>query len=160
SGRLEMEQPNESPLAESPGGMPLDRVPLRVLATRSPLRSVYLPVVRGRLPEEMTVLDFPEPSEPRGRRDVTTVPSQALFFMNHPLVIQSSMQAARRLVQTSGDQRRVQRVYREVVGLDPTPDQVRRIIAFVDRYGRQLTEVQAWALVYQAMFASAEFRYR
>ena len=40
-------------------------------------RTIYLPIVRSKVPAFLTTFDFPEPSEVKGRRDVTTVPTQA-----------------------------------------------------------------------------------
>ena len=45
-------------------------------------RSVYLPVIRDRVPESLEVFDFAEPAFVTGRRDATNVPTQALYLMN------------------------------------------------------------------------------
>ncbi len=57
-------------------------------------RTVYVPVVRNFLPEMFETFDFPEPSETKGVRDVTTVPTQALFMMNSQFVIEQATHAA------------------------------------------------------------------
>ena len=46
-------------------------------AVDSVKRSVYLPIVRGAVPEALRVFDFPEPSIISAQRDVTTVPTPA-----------------------------------------------------------------------------------
>ena len=48
-------------------------------------RSVYLPILRNLVPEVLSIFDFAEPSILVGRRNVTTVPTQALYMMNSPL---------------------------------------------------------------------------
>ena len=50
-------------------------------------RAVYLPVVRGVLPEVLKLFDFAEPSMALGARDETVVPAQASFLMNNPWVL-------------------------------------------------------------------------
>ena len=57
-------------------------------AFSKPIRSVYLPVFRSKLPGMFSTFDFAEPSQVIGQRDVTTVPPQALFFLNNELVVQ------------------------------------------------------------------------
>ena len=45
-------------------------------------RSVYLPVARQAVPEILKAFDFAEPSIMVGRREITIVPTQALFRAN------------------------------------------------------------------------------
>ena len=54
---------------------------------RAPHRSVYLPIVRNVLPEILQAFDFAEPSILVGQRDVTNVPTQALYLMNSEFVL-------------------------------------------------------------------------
>ena len=49
-------------------------------------RSVYLPIIRGIIPEQLRIFDFPEPSNVQGLRDANTTPTQSLFLMNSPFV--------------------------------------------------------------------------
>src|SRR5438034_233909 len=81
-------------------------------------RSVYVPVMRNFIPPMFEVFDFPEPSETKGLREVTTVPTQALFLMNSTWVIDQSKHAAENLLADASltDAARVTRVYREVLG--------------------------------------------
>jgi hypothetical protein len=160
-------------------------------------RSVYVPVIRDFLPEMFVTFDFPEPSETRGNRDVTTVPTQALFLMNSRFVIEQARHAAARLIESQATpQERVTRAYREVLGRAPTAEEMNRAMIFVHAAleeaaasdaGRLATsfvpgprqqrrqpvrngaeaplpgispEASAWEHLYQALFASAEFRYR
>ncbi len=58
-----------------------------VMAT-GPRRSVYGFVDRADLANVLTTFDFASPNTPTGKRYTTTVPPQALFLMNSPLVIE------------------------------------------------------------------------
>ncbi len=49
-------------------------------------RSVYLPVVRDRLPDVLELFDFAETSLVTGHRETTNVPMQSLYFMNSEFV--------------------------------------------------------------------------
>ena len=116
------------------------------------------------------VFDFPEPSETKGLREVTTVPTQALFLMNSTWVIDQSKHAAEKLLADASltDPARVTRVYREVLGRLPRPEEVKQSLEFMkvsseasDTAAEPATAHQtAWGRLYQALFASAEFRYR
>ena len=77
-----------------------------------PKRSIYLPIVRGVVPEMLRVFDFPEPSIIAGARDVTTVPTQALYMMNSPFVTQQSSEMAARLLESdNSDEGRIRFAY-------------------------------------------------
>jgi len=71
-------------------GRPVDRR-LKPDSTR---RTIYDYVDRANIPDVMINFDFATPDMVTGMRHVTTVPQQALFLMNSPLVIN----LARRLV--------------------------------------------------------------
>jgi hypothetical protein len=119
-------------------------------------RSVYAPVFRNALPELFEVFDFADPSMVVGRRDVSTVAPQALFLLNHPFVMDQARQAARRLLAEPGldDPARIVRAYRLALGRPPTEAE--------QRIGRKLVAEggeETWALFFQVLFASVDFRY-
>ncbi len=165
AGRLDLNPPAESPVMEFRRG--------RVVGGKNPARNqrnapedyavsmlcrtVYVPVVRNFLPDMFETFDFPEPSETKGVRDVTTVPTQALFMMNSKFAIEQSKHAAEKLlsVESSTPAARVTRAYREVLGRAPTTSELAKSLEFV-----KASDAVAWEHLYQALFASAEFRYR
>ena len=134
-------------------------------------RSVYLPVVRGSLPELFELFDFADPNSLVGRRDETTIPSQALFLMNSPAMIQFASDTTQRLL-SQGDLDGTQRVswlYEVTLAREPTENECDAILSFLS--GRQdlresSAEVRAegeriqlaWLSVCQAILASSEFR--
>jgi len=131
-------------------------------------RSVYVPVIRNAPSRFFETFDFPEPSEPRGKRDVTTVAPQALFLMNSPFVETQARVASERLIaKTKTDEERVRRVFQQVFSRDPNKTEIDRTLKFIrDTMGsvQESSEGQkqqeAWTRLYHALFASAEFRYR
>lgn len=170
AGNLNLERPQASPvlgfrrgfdIGRGRGTMPDD------YALSLKCRSVYVPVVRNFIPQMFEAFDFPEPSETKGRREVTTVPTQALFLVNSPFVLELSKAAAARLLEQAANvpaRERLARVYREVLNRDPSDEEVNRSMHFLDAMRSQQAgdndEKTAWARLYQALFASAEFRYR
>jgi hypothetical protein len=64
-----------------------------VLASR---RTVYTRIDRDSIPGLLCTFDFPDPQTFSARRVDTTVAPQALFFMNHPFVIDRAKEVLRR----------------------------------------------------------------
>ena len=130
-------------------------------------RSVYLPVIRNAVPEALRVFDFAEPSLIVGRRQITTVPTQALYLLNDPFVLRQTEAIAQRLMDSTGDVvERVNLVFTWVLGRSATTLERERSIAFMqeisaglDSQNEQHREKVAWATLSQSLIASAEFRY-
>jgi hypothetical protein len=120
-------------------------------------RSVYLPVFRNSLPEVFEVFDFADASVVTGQRNASTVAPQALYFLNNPFPIEQGKASAERLL---GEKRtadeRITRAYRLTLGRAPTAGE-REVTA--KHLASQNDEKEAWAAVFQAMFASGDFRY-
>jgi hypothetical protein len=123
-------------------------------------RSVYMPVFRNALPELFELFDFPEPSMVTGRRNVSTVAPQALFLMNHPFVLEAARSAAERLLARPGldDRARVKHLYRRTLGRFPSEGELQVSLKYVVQ-ASAAERLEAWAQVYQSVFASIDFRY-
>jgi hypothetical protein len=121
-------------------------------------RSVYLPAFRNSLPDVFEVFDYADPSTVTGRRNTSTVAPQALFMMNNPFVVEQAKHAASRLLAENlpDDTARLTRAYRLTVGRDPTSGERAVAAKFLASAGEAK---QAWATLYQTLFASADFRF-
>ncbi|MBB74871.1 MAG: hypothetical protein CMJ75_10200 [Planctomycetaceae bacterium] len=120
-------------------------------------RSIYLPVVRGAAVQEMLQLfDFGDPNSITARRNVTTVPNQALFLMNNTWVRQQAEQFGERVVaeEERGLEQRVQYAYRLALSRLPTETEQARAIAFLGA-GR----ASQWRLFCQMLLCLNEFAY-
>ena len=134
-------------------------------------RSVYLPIVRGEVPEMLRLFDFPEPSNIAGQREETTVPAQALFMLNSPFVLQQSQHMARRLLsEATTDTERVARGFQLAFSRAPSPAESRMVLEFLRDFpaatgeqrptgGSRTDSEPAWAGFCQMLLAAAEFRY-
>jgi hypothetical protein len=129
-------------------------------------RSVYLPLLRGHLPEDLLVFDFPRPDQVVGRRAVTTVPTQALYMMNSPFVVERCRGMARRVLSAPrlDDAARVEEAFALILNRPPAPDESRQALASLRRFaddaeGGAGDPVAGWAALCQALCATAEFRY-
>jgi hypothetical protein len=158
AGRLSLDRP-EGIQVSGIGGKSNKTSVVGLIDVDDSCRTIYLPIVRSRMPESYGTFDFPDPCQIAGRRDVTTVAPQALFFMNGGLAMSCADQAADRLLSQSlaDDAARVRWLYRRLLGRTATADEVRTA-------GKMLTQLSSsiperWSALAQALMCSAEFRY-
>jgi hypothetical protein len=132
--RLDFEAMRDSLLAvagqldtKGAGGRPVDMF-------ASNRRSVFGKVDRQFLPGVFRVFDFANPDLHIPQRPTTTVPQQALFFMNSPFVTDRAKALAARadVASASEPAERVRRMYRIVYQRQPTERQVSAGVRFVD----------------------------
>jgi hypothetical protein len=172
SGQLDLE-PEKASIVQSVGDGIVGRnlQPSQFVA-KNRKRSVYLPIVRGNLPEMLKLFDFPEPSIISGSRDVTTVATQALFMMNSDFMMTQSDALAGRVLGESemDDDTRIELAYRLTLGRSPSDEETKTALTFVEETTASLdagqskkdnndAKAKAWAGLAQALFGSAEFRY-
>jgi len=176
SGRLDSAPPSDGPLATLHPYRNAEYFSFRPAFTAvlfdNPHRSVYLPVVRGVLPELFQLFDFASPDRPVARRDESTVPAQALYLMNNTWVGEQAGHAARKLLAESqlDDAERVERLYRLAYSRPPDAAEASRAREYLatpetlklDPKAKAPTaerlRVERWVSFCQAVFASAEFR--
>ncbi len=127
-------------------------------------RSVYLPVFRNTLPEIFETFDFADPNMMNGRRNVSAVATQALMMMNSPFVIEKCREAARALLSTAegstGTRQLIQHAFLQTLGRQPTAAEMEITTGFISNPDSPETDPeQRWALLYQSLFQSIDFRY-
>ncbi|HEY1064509.1 MAG TPA: DUF1553 domain-containing protein, partial [Pirellulales bacterium] len=136
-------------------------------------RGVYLPVVRGVLPEMFQLFDFASPDRSVSQRDESVVPAQSLYFMNSAWVISQATAAAQKLLQESHavEKSRIVSLYRRAYSREPTPQEISRSLRYLEAAsGAIASEKQPtpslaqvreerWTSLCQIVFASAEFLY-
>jgi hypothetical protein len=123
-------------------------------------RSVYTPIFRNRLLELFEVFDFADPNLVGGRRNVSTVATQALFLLNSPFLMEQARQAARAaLVVNRDDEAKLTRAYRTALGRLPTERERDVVNRFLSAKTTSDQRQACWERVYQALFASIDFRY-
>jgi hypothetical protein len=94
-------------------------------------RSLYGRIDRQFLQSTLRIFDFVSPDLHTPLRSETTVPQQALFFLNHPLTIGSAKALAARTATTPATEGRVQQMYQLAMQRLPTPGEVRAASDFV-----------------------------
>ena len=119
-------------------------------------------VLRDHVDEMLDLFDFAEPSLVVAAREVTTVPSQALFMLNSPFVQENAAALAKRFQGTSADPKeRITAAYFTALSRPPTAAEVARAETYLKTQATQRgqTPESAMTTFCQSLFASAEFRY-
>ena len=133
-------------------------------------RSVYLPVIRNDLPQIFEVFDFADPEVATGRRDATTVATQALYLMNSPFVLEQARHTAERLLALPADDAaRLTDLYRRALGRSPNEAETGTALQFLADFkqskntpagkAKENPEVEAWSAICLAVFGCTEFRF-
>ncbi|MEK6236850.1 MAG: DUF1553 domain-containing protein, partial [Planctomycetales bacterium] len=96
-------------------------------------RAIYGRVDRQFLPGVLRTFDFANPDLSISRRAETTVPQQALFFLNHPFLLARAQSLAKRTkVSPNGsDEDRVRRMYQAAYQRNPTAGQLATALEYV-----------------------------
>ncbi len=165
AGQLDLKPPTSSPILE----LANDKVGGVKRLQGGNGRSVYLPIPRGAVPDTLQVFDMADPMLIFGKRDVTTVPTQALYIMNDPFVLKQAGELAKRVLnQPNLDQDgRITWAYRQAIGRPPTSAERESVSHFLADFRKSLAEadkkanpqVAAWTCFCQTLFGVGEFRY-
>ena len=121
-------------------------------------RSVYLMVQRLKRHPFLGLFDGADPNSSTGARTTTTVPTQALFFLNDPFVHAKADRLAGRLLALPDDAARLDRVYRLCYGRAPSAAE-RRVAARFLTVDPKQTPRQRWSAWVRVLLASNEFLY-
>mgnify|MGYP000639762496 CR=1 FL=1 len=117
-------------------------------------RSVFLPIVRDLVPESLALFDYAEPSMVTGKRDVTTVPSQALYLMNGPFA-QEQAQKTLEFPLYSGitdPGHKITRLYRYIYGRKPDLEEMALALKYVEEDTPKI-----WASYVKTLLLANEF---
>ncbi len=95
-------------------------------------RTLYGLVDRQFLPGTLRMFDFANPDLHVPQRSETTVPGQALFFLNHPLMLDRARALARSVDEETNAAERVTGMFRQALQREPTATEVREALAMVE----------------------------
>jgi hypothetical protein len=166
--RLDWEAVRDSLLAASGridltvGGRPVDLMAQPF--TRR--RTIYGFVDRQNLPSMFRAFDFASPDQHAPVRFTNTVPQQALFMLNSPFVIEQ----AKALAARCGDgpaEARARGLYRSVLARDPSTDELRLAVSFVEGETALATSLansgpaglSSWEKLAQVLLETNEFAF-
>jgi len=120
-------------------------------------RSLYTPAFRNNRLELFATFDFGDINSTQGQRHTSTVAPQALYFMNHPFVLEQARLAAQQALAIPGTQdERLTRVFRLCLGRPPLAAEKAACVQMLTEAG---ASSEAWAMIQQTLFGSVAFRY-
>ena len=131
-------------------------------------RAIYLPINRASLYEMFSTFDYVETANHIEQRPTTTVPHQALFLLNSPMVHQQAAAIAKKLISKfETDESRIRALFRLFYARQPTEAEMMRSLHFVETAASQLEavsdpserSVQTWGALCRSMIAANEFVY-
>jgi hypothetical protein len=140
-----------------PGGRPFD---LAVEPT-NPRRAIYALINRQDLPATFRAFDFPIPDQCLERRPRTSVPQQALFALNSPLVLEEARALASRPEVTAAVEpaQRIEVLFGRTLGRLPSEtetDSALRFIRAAELEGPTDHGLSAWEQFAQVLLISNE----
>lgn len=131
-------------------------------------RTVYVPLRRANLPSLLNLFDFGDATAMSGKRQLTNVPTQALFAMNSEFVTTRAANVATALLKdkTLTDAARVEKLSLLVLNRPAEKEDVQRALEYVAGFkqrfaGKQAEEMneKAWQSLCRVYMASNGFVY-
>ena len=129
-------------------------------------RSIYLEMSIMAPPPFLVGFNLPAPKIPTGKRDVTSVPAQALILMNDPFVLAMADHWAGRLLADGRSQpaERMTAMFREALGREPDSEELALWVAAAGEFAvpgtapeALMADRSAWKGVAHALFNTKEF---
>ena len=164
SGELNREPGREHPFATPTSWSYSQHGPFSAVYEHNQ-RSVYLMVQRLKRHPYLALFDGADPNATTATRMTTTVPTQALFFLNDSFVHEKADAFASRMQRMKSDDReRVEASWRATLGRSPEPAEMQDSLEFLRSYREQLTdsdpgqaELRPLSSLVRSLFASNEF---
>ena len=131
-------------------------------------RSIYFFIKRSSINQALQLFDFPEPLMSQGKRPVTTIAPQALYFMNNTFIRKNAVFMAQSLLKNSSTKvdSAIERAFIKTLSRKPNSSELSNTKAFVAQQESAYTKdgvvnakVEAFADFCQSLFALNESIY-
>lgn len=132
-------------------------------------RTVYVPLRRANLPSLLNLFDFGDATAMSGKRQLTNVPTQALFAMNSEFVTTRAANVAKALLKEKAltDAQRVEKLSLLVLNRPAAKDEVRRALDYIAGFKHKFAGAKtnedvnekAWQSLCRVYLASNGFIY-
>jgi len=118
-------------------------------------RSAWLMVQRQRRHPFLALFDGADPNASTPARQTSTVPTQALYFLNDPFFHAQAAALTDRLSKLDDEDERIERIYRILYQRRPTDSERKTAIRFLQQYPTEA--VEKWRAYARVLLASNEF---
>jgi uncharacterized protein DUF1549/uncharacterized protein DUF1553/cytochrome c len=126
-------------------------------------RTVYLPLRRANLPALLNLFDFGDATSLTGKRQLTNVATQALFWMNSDFLTERSKKLAQTLLETKSqsDDARAELTYLRIVNREASNEEIRGAVAYISGYQKKYAKdaLSAWQSLCRVLMSSNDFIY-
>jgi hypothetical protein len=128
-------------------------------------RTVYLPLRRANLPTLLNLFDFGDATSATGKRQLTNVATQALFWLNSDFLTEHSGNLAKQLATqpTLTEAARIERAYLRILNRQPDKNEITQaqqyVAGFRGKFAGENSEQRAWQSFCRALMASNDFIY-
>jgi len=122
--------------------------------TGSGRRTIYGYIDRAKIPDALRIFDFANPDMTSPSRVLTTVPLQALFFMNNGFIVEQTRNVVSRPELLSGakDEEKITFLYQLLFQRTPSPSELKLAVEFItDQQAKPATggaDLLAWRYGY------------
>ena len=121
-------------------------------------RTIYSQVSRRELNKTLMLFDYPDANVHAARRATSSTPTQKLFVMNSPFIIEQSRKLALRLQQSAGDDdTRIRHGYELLFAREPLAEELAIARDFLNQPAA--SGMTAWEQFAQALLATNEMLY-
>ncbi|MEW6128171.1 MAG: PSD1 and planctomycete cytochrome C domain-containing protein [Acidobacteriota bacterium] len=132
---------------------------------KSKRRTVYLPLRRANLPTLLNLFDFGDATTMSGKRQLTNVATQALFWLNSEFLTERSADFAQLLMANNvkDEAERVAIAYRRILNREPQKAEMAGALKYLEGYKLKFAgdkaEQKAWQSFVRILMSSNEFVY-
>ena len=125
-------------------------------------RTIYVPTLRGHRHALYELFNYPDDEAVNSARTSGSVPTQALYLMNNPLVMDNADALVQRLESEASatPTDRIRRLYQLCYCRLPSEEEQNQDLAFLKEQTAVSDEYRAWSQLAQSMLISGEFLYR
>ncbi|MCI0338178.1 MAG: PSD1 and planctomycete cytochrome C domain-containing protein [Acidobacteria bacterium] len=126
-------------------------------------RTVYLPLRRANLPALLNLFDFGDATTASGKRQLTNVATQALFWMNSEFLSERSKKFSQSLLEHKdfSDAERVKLAYLRIVNREATDEELSQAVSYMTRFKLKYSKdsPDAWQSLCRVLMSSNDFIY-
>jgi hypothetical protein len=128
-------------------------------------RTVYLPLRRANLPTLLNLFDFGDATTMSGKRQLTNVATQALFWLNSEFMADCAAQVAQALLTSTAkdEAERLALAYQRILNRRAEPDEIagglKYLAGFKQKFVGDQAEQKAWQSYCRILMSSNDFVY-
>src|SRR5262245_6127180 len=128
-------------------------------------RTVYLPLRRANLPTLLNLFDFGDATTASGKRQLTNVATQALFWLNSDFLNERAQNVAKSLLdgKEMSDAARVETAYARILNRRPDKGESNQALNYVagfrQKFAGEKADQKAWQSLCRVLMSSNDFVY-